>query len=163
MIVAFGEKCAELRAAVADAKSAAAGSEGKGWPRGSFVHRTSELGGPSDPGGESQDDGMWSWTEKPVDRDGPHFILGDDEHDFPLARVGPPVGHEFAVEFLIPRVNDAGEMPPVVAKLVDQTDFYLVEKREPDPWAYAKHHTGTTANAVSEIHWYYADGRDSRE
>jgi len=28
MIVAFGEKCAELRTAVADAKSAAADSEG---------------------------------------------------------------------------------------------------------------------------------------
>jgi len=33
--------------------------------------------------------------------------------------------------------------------------FYLLDKGEPDPWAYAIHHCSTAANVYSSIHWGY--------
>jgi hypothetical protein len=36
-----------------------------------------------------------------------------------------------------------------------ELDFYLVDKREPNPWAYAKYHCNTAANMYSKVHWSY--------
>jgi hypothetical protein len=36
-----------------------------------------------------------------------------------------------------------------------ELDFYLVEKLERDPWAYAVYHCGTGANMYSRVHWSY--------
>ncbi|MFH0818047.1 MAG: hypothetical protein V1909_05450, partial [Candidatus Micrarchaeota archaeon] len=36
-----------------------------------------------------------------------------------------------------------------------ELDFYLVEKDEPDPWAYALYHCNTGANMFSRVHWSY--------
>jgi hypothetical protein len=38
-------------------------------------------------------------------------------------------------------------------------DFYLVEKGEANPWAYAKYHCSTAANIYSKVHWLcFPDG-----
>ena len=36
-----------------------------------------------------------------------------------------------------------------------ELDFYLIQKREPDPWGYAKYHCRTGANMYSKICWAY--------
>jgi hypothetical protein len=40
-----------------------------------------------------------------------------------------------------------------------EIDYYLVELREKDPWAYAIYHCSTAANVYSKVHWgYYPKG-----
>lgn len=34
-----------------------------------------------------------------------------------------------------------------------ELDFYLVEKNEPDPWAYAAYHAEASANIYSDVYW----------
>jgi hypothetical protein len=42
-------------------------------------------------------------------------------------------------------------------------DFYLVERRERNPWAYAIYHCGTGSNMYSKVHWsYFPSGRQGR-
>ena len=40
---------------------------------------------------------MWSWQERSVDRDQPHLVLNHDEHDAPIAVVGPQDGEVFGL------------------------------------------------------------------
>lgn len=45
----------------------------------------------------------------------------------------------------------------------NQRDFYMVNKREPNPWGYAKYHCRTGANVYSEIYWAYYPGITRKE
>ncbi len=48
---------------------------------------------------------------------------------------------------------------PLSADRKTELNFYLVEKGEPDPWAYAKYHCTTASNLYSSVHWsYYPEG-----
>jgi hypothetical protein len=71
----------------------------------------------------------------------------------PIARVAAPKGQIFSVEFLVePEAPDAIETVNAVKK---ELDYYLVDKREKDPWAYARYHCGTAANVYSMVHWSF--------
>jgi hypothetical protein len=43
----------------------------------------------------------------------------------------------------------------LIARAREELDFYLVEKNEADPWAYAVYHCNTGTNLYSLIHWSY--------
>ena len=66
-----------------------------------------------------------------------------------------PTNHVFPVQWLLPKsVN-----PEIISRVQRELDFYLVELREANPWAYAVYHCGTSANMYSKIHWsYFANG-----
>ncbi|MCX5677280.1 MAG: hypothetical protein NTX87_20025 [Planctomycetota bacterium] len=74
----------------------------------------------------------------------------------PVALVGPPSGGVFPVQFLVrgERAADA----KMTGEARRELDFYLVEKAEPDPWAYALHHCNTAANLYSCVHWCMSAG-----
>jgi hypothetical protein len=95
-----------------------------------------------------------------VNRDDEHIELlyGDPNEtkltDFmPVALVTPGPGCGFTVEFtfLPDRLDE--ESLGILEAVKDELDFYLVEKAEPDPWAYAVYHCSTTANLYSTVHW----------
>ncbi len=100
-----------------------------------------------------------SWHEGIVDTTIEHIeiLYGDfekhgEEGLVPVARLSPGGGkHSFVVEFLV----KAGQpnTTEMLEKSRSQLDFFLVEKGEPDPWAYAKYHCGTAANIYSDVHW----------
>jgi hypothetical protein len=69
----------------------------------------------------------------------------------PVARVGPPKGRVFAVEWLIDR--EAAAYKDMVAAAVRDLDFYLTEVGGADPWSYAQYHAGTASNWYGFIHW----------
>jgi hypothetical protein len=103
----------------------------------------------------------WRWVEGDVDRTKEHFELryGDaSETEWrPVALIGPPPNHTFPVKWLTDESTPEGKESIRDAR--KELDFYLVEKREPDPWAYAKYHCGTASNIYSRIHWsYYGSG-----
>ena len=108
---------------------------------------------------------IWRWAEGDVDRSKEHIELryGDaSETEFedwqPVALIGPPRNHTFPVKWL----TDGGtpEGKESIRDARKELDFYLVEKGEPDPWAYAQYHCGTASNMYSEIHWsYFPEGK----
>ncbi len=102
----------------------------------------------------------WRWEEGEVDEKGEHIGLrygnarkASHENWTPIARLAEPKDHVFQVEWLVKQ-----ELPENAAMLADtrrDLDFYLVEKEESDPWAYALYHCNTGANMYSSVHWSY--------
>src|SRR5262249_165479 len=77
----------------------------------------------------------------------------DYEQWLPIALIGNPTNHVFPVRWLVsPGSPSHKQMIDAVKR---KLDFYLVEKRETDPWAYAKYHCNTSANIYSSVHWSY--------
>ena len=104
-------------------------------------------------------DGSFEWTASKwrrgsVDRASDHFEL---RHGSPNRRLMALLGHglpgELVVEFLVGA--DDGVQSAAVADVRRELDFYLVEKKERDPWAYAQYHCTTAANIYSEVHWSF--------
>ena len=105
----------------------------------------------------------WKWSEGPVNRLSDHFEVryedessaGPDEWT-PVALVGHSANRAFNVEFLVDRADPThAAMLKAVEK---ELNFYLVEKREPNPWNYLQHHCGTVANIYSKVHWSFHPG-----
>jgi len=108
----------------------------------------------------------WAWCERNVDPTQDHFELlygPADDPDWsawlPVARVGSAIERVFGVQFIINRAvpNSAAMINAVVAEL----DFYLVTKGEPNPWAYAQYHSGTSSNVYSKVHWSFHHGQSN--
>ena len=80
--------------------------------------------------------------------------MRDGNEGLPLvARVAPGQGKgQFVVEFVAPPAVSQ-HTPAVLAAVREELDFFLVEKDEPNPWAYAKYHCGTVSNMYGEVHW----------
>jgi len=106
----------------------------------------------------------WKWVEGDVDRAKEHFELryGDaNETEYedwrPVALIGRPQNHSFQVKWLIDESTPEGK--EFIQEAREEIDFYLVQKGESDPWAYAIYHCGTASNIYSRIHWsYYGSG-----
>ena len=106
-----------------------------------------------------RDPTAWQWREGPVDRADEHFELRYGSYErgswndwLPVAVVGRPTGQIFPVQFLIDE-NERSRHAEAIQSVKEELDFYLVEKQEDDPWAYAQHHCGTAANVYSPVHW----------
>jgi hypothetical protein len=102
----------------------------------------------------------WSWQEGIVDAEEEHIELryGDAvnsayEQWLPIALIGSPTNQVFPVLWMMSPSSPCYEQMIDAAK--KELDFYLVEKREPNPWAYAKYHCNTSANMYSRVHWSY--------
>lgn len=100
-----------------------------------------------------------------VDRDCEYMVLGcgDGFDEFiPVALVAPSADGTFTVEVVMP--PDDPRAATALPAAVRELRFYLVEKGERNPWAYAKYHTSTAANAYSSIHWaWITPGHDERD
>jgi hypothetical protein len=108
----------------------------------------------------------WRWIEGEVATAQAHFELwwpGGRAQTYreasAIARVGRAPGHPdvFVVQWL-----DAPRLAPhhlaeARADVRVQLQFYLVDKDEPDPWRYARHHCGTAANAYACVTWSYVE------
>lgn len=106
--------------------------------------------------GEKKARRSWKWTEGFVDSEGEHIKITYGDDNIPVALVAPPEKRAFTVQFVLSA--DSSTTNPY-QKIFEETrkelDFYLIEKREKDPWAYAIYHCGTAANLYSPVHWVY--------
>jgi hypothetical protein len=100
----------------------------------------------------------WAWTERVVDIRSDHLELRygsanqtDRNAWVAVVRVGPPVARTFPVEWLL----SLKAHREAVRSVRKELDFYLVEKGEEDPWAYAQYHCSTAANMYSDVHWAF--------
>lgn len=109
----------------------------------------------------------WQWRPGVVDRRQAHFELrygsateGGWDNWLPVALVGPPREGVFPVQ-LLPLDNSGPHEDSLRSKVTRELDFYLVEKGESDPWAYAQYHCGTAANVYSSVHWSFFPPSDA--
>jgi len=98
----------------------------------------------------------WSWREAGVDPRGDHVDLyyasGDDDPWVHVARVGPPRGRVFPVQWVVdPR---AVENMDRIEAVGHDLDYYVKDIGRPDPWSYAQYHCGTASNSYSRVHWW---------
>jgi ribosomal protein S18 acetylase RimI-like enzyme len=70
-----------------------------------------------------------------------------------IAFLSPPKEKNFTLQFLLtakgPKEQD------MIREVRRELNYYLVEKREENPWAYAKYHCRTAANLYSKVHWSF--------
>src|SRR5271168_2582655 len=89
------------------------------------------------------------WQEGRVDRTWEHFELryestvnfeSDWGDSIPVAVVGPPKSRIVNVQFLV----DSGDLKnaAAISDVKKEIQFYLIDKREPNPWGYAQYHCG---------------------
>ncbi|MGE3345211.1 MAG: VRR-NUC domain-containing protein [Vicinamibacterales bacterium] len=100
----------------------------------------------------------FTFRSGPIDRTQQHFELrygsvdnGGWDDWIPVALVARGEPDSFLVETLLD--SRAGHNREALEAVQRELDFYLVEKGEPDPWAYACYHCGTSANVYSSVHW----------
>ncbi len=107
----------------------------------------------------------WRWERGKVDvtREHMEIAYGDvravkPDTFVPIAVVAPPEAGKFAVQFKVDSEDDTRHMVEAVRR---ELDFYLAEKGEEDPWAYAKYQCSTASNVYSNVHWtYLPNGRN---
>jgi hypothetical protein len=102
----------------------------------------------------------WRWEAGEVDKQEEHIELryGDahktsHEDWTPIARLAKPKDQVFKVEWLVNQ--ESAEHKAMLVDARRDLDFYLVEKEEANPWAYARYHCNTGANMYSPVHWSY--------
>jgi hypothetical protein len=96
------------------------------------------------------------WIEGPVKRDLEHFVLTYGDTNTPVAVLGRGPRGRFLLDYESGWEGlDSEARDEVMADL----NFYLIELRERDPWAYLRHHTGTMSNAYPPVHWGWLPGR----
>lgn len=92
------------------------------------------------------------WSEGVVDLEKEHIKLfvgpfGDTAQL--VALVAPAGERSFTVQFVVKKAGYAEAVNEVTREL----NFYLIEKGEDNPWAYAKYHCSTASNIYSSVHW----------
>lgn len=105
----------------------------------------------------------WAWSEGTVDPNQEHIKLsyGDvknGEDVVPIALLSLDGERRFAVQFIPGWKDTVLDSRAVFKEIHRELDFYLVDNRglskeEPDPWAYAIHHSSTGSNIYSLVHW----------
>ena len=97
------------------------------------------------------------WAEGKVDPAGEHIGIFYEGHPGLMALVAN-CGAGITVEFLAECEREAK------AAITEELDFYFVRLGEKNPWAYAKYHCSTAANAYSKVQWgYFPTGQNIRK
>ncbi len=96
------------------------------------------------------------WIEGLVNPDDEHVVISYrefDERSTPLALLAAGPGRGYTVEFTLKPGREDQQGQEILEEIREELDFHLVELDEPDPWAYARYHCNTVANALGSIRW----------
>ncbi|MCX5998845.1 MAG: hypothetical protein NTU41_04445 [Chloroflexi bacterium] len=83
----------------------------------------------------------------------------DASNRVPVALVAPDQSGDFAVEFMLADDASDEQVSQMVEAVKAELKCYLLDKREEDPWAYARYHCSTSANLYSNVHWVLLNER----
>ena len=83
----------------------------------------------------------------------PSAQSGGPCRDPPLALLAAGPGRGYTVEFTLKPGREDQQGQEILEEIRKELDFHLVELDEPDPWAYARYHCNTVANALGSIRW----------
>ena len=108
---------------------------------------------------ESEKQTAWRLVEGIVDTNEEYIkitcgaIDGDDFE--PIALVAPGNDKEFTVQYLLKPEPENKEQQKMLDAVRKELNFYFLELKEKDPWAYACYHCTTAANLYSDVRWHY--------
>ena len=108
---------------------------------------------------ESEKQTAWRLVEGSVNIDEEHIkitygaIDGDDFE--PIALAAPGNNKTFTVQYLLQPEPENKEQQKMLNTVRKELNFYFLELKEKDPWAYACYHCTTAANLYSDVHWHY--------
>ena len=88
-------------------------------------------------------------------------IDGDDLE--PIALAAPGNDKEFTVQYLLKPEPENDEHQKILDAVRKELNFYFLELKEKDPWAYACYHCTTAANLYSDVHWHHYPNGDKGE
>ena len=88
-------------------------------------------------------------------------IDGDDFE--PIALTAPGNNKTFTVQYLLQPEPENKEQQKMLNTVRKELNFYFLELKEKDPWAYACYHCTTAANLYSDVHWHYYPKGDKGE
>ena len=95
----------------------------------------------------------FKWSEGLVDKKSEHFKITYKENSDIVALIGKGDGQHFIVQFLISKEQlNSKEILKAVRR---DLNYFFVEKREENPWQYAKYHCSTGSNMYASVHWGY--------
>lgn len=96
----------------------------------------------------------WKWVESLVDSEEEHIKITYGDDAIPVALVAPRGKRAFMVQFVL-RADPSPAEPyqKILEETRDQLDFFLIEKGEENPWAYAIYHCSTASNFYSRVRW----------
>lgn len=80
------------------------------------------------------------------------------EHRTPTARIAPQGEFQFTIEFLLEA--NTPENITLIEHTKRSAQFYLCDKCENDPWAYAQYHCNTFGNFYAAVQWAYFKERE---
>ncbi len=122
--------------------------------------RTEDFGVPPD---AYVSPSSFTWQEGRVDQQQTHleiYYVLDLEHEGPsflIAAIAPPKDQVFIVELLPENLPVEMDPGPIVDEVKQELNFFLIEKREADPWKYARYHCTTASNFYSHVQWAVSD------
>ena len=95
-----------------------------------------------------------TWREGTADAAKEHIRIAYGDRNTPVCLVQPK-GESFIVQFIL---LEGQANRNVIDSVKKDLDFYLIEKGEPNPWAYARYHCSIAANIYSKVHWILETG-----
>ena len=104
---------------------------------------------------EKREREKWQWVKGIVNDKDDHIKIWHVENENPIALVAPGQDRSFVVQFLLTDKPEDIHTCKLIEEVRYELDFYLVEKREKNPWAYAKYHCNSAANMYSRVLWIY--------
>ena len=103
----------------------------------------------------------WRCVEGRVDSAAEHFVIEYGDESALIARVGQGAEKTFVIEYQ-PNPPLKDDIQEATTAVRHEIEFYLLKVGGPDPWAYAKYHCGTMANAYSKVNWGYVPSQSDR-
>ena len=116
---------------------------------------------------ESEKQTAWRLVEGSVNIDEEHIkitygaIDGDDFE--PIALAAPGNNKTFTVQYLLQPEPENKEQQKMLNTVRKELNFYFLELKEKDPWAYACYHCTTAGNLYSDVHWHFYPKGDKGE
>jgi len=109
---------------------------------------------------EKQQKEKWQWITGIVNDKDDHIKIWHAENENAVALVAPGQDRSFVVQFLLADNPEDIQTCKIIEEVRKELDYFLVEKREENPWAYAKYHCNSGANMYSKVRWvYFPKGR----
>ena len=97
----------------------------------------------------------WKIVEGLVNRNKDYIRITYGKDPDPIALISRGKGNSFKIQFMLSKDTSDKKVQAILEEVQREIKFYLVEKGEENPWAYAIFHCGTAANVYSKVHWFY--------
>ena len=97
----------------------------------------------------------WKIVEGLVDRNEDYIRITYGKDPDPITLISRGKGNSFKIQFMLSKDTSDKKVQAILEEVQREIKFYLVEKGEENPWAYAIFHCGTAANVYSKVHWFY--------